>query len=959
MSINLPIPHTSAPFMFWCQKVLPLVYDDSLSYYEVLCKLVTYVNGLRSDVIKLGEDVSELNKLYNELAKLLDEYFNRGVQDSVNKKLDEMASNGYFDDILSKYITPFFALNFDTTENALAYDFSVGQTVYTHGYHSSTDGGACTFQVMRDAATSGIKTVNGLFLVPTNPNSVITPEMYGAFGDGIQDDTIALQKAINLCCIPDIGFSVNFCGTKGKTYAISAPIDINQTTAPDNNGVFDFKGAKIKAIANMKYALSYKTTGYADGVPVKHSKGVIKNLAIDCNNELAHTGLYAIYTAGNLFENINVYGCRRGIYIAGGVESEIRNCTVRRNPEDDVYTALKNGTIVENFPQTNRGEFLNDDDKINLDKTQCVGFEMTVTDSFITNCVSIDCVIGIKIVGGDNKVVGCHPWNAFCVNQIYSSCCLYQSGSVFCEGLTCDRFYIGIYQNFNAPSFFTNTLFTNQPMATLAGDSVEFSPVSYCLYLSEKYAMKSNGADFKMVNTKVHGDRNVNNSNISRILKWCNVKFNAIDIDIFNSNNLYDFYDISDNKFRSPQAGKNLSNIDQLTSNCIATIKSVPKTIELPSICDNNLFTGSVTSGHSINTIFANNCAITVDDDKWVSMTSVPDTSKTAFMMIGSKGYGTSVPFNLINGHTYIVSLLYKSSNDNASIYLSNATNALLPPSTPLTNDGTEQLYFNMFTYNGSFAWGAGFNDSSNVTNFAIKNIRIYDITDIPRYFLESTGAYFNRITNFLGNSMTSPVTDVRNDISFIGTPMKIEFGCSPYIPMGAKNNDPISDYYTVRYDRNGKPMIWCHKSSIAQTGQATLVYDNVANLAFKNHTFMYLNAYIKDYKNCFDFRVYKNGIFKYTINGSNADGEFSSSFTDGRIQLFLRSEERPDGTPARVTSFFANYDDMADSPIIDNSQTTCLYKEGALYPILKGSGEDEDYMRELPTITYNIHVEP
>lgn len=456
MSINLPIPQTSAPFMFWCQKVLPLVYDDSLSYYEVLCKLVTYVNGLRDDVIKLGEDVSSLNNLYNELAKLLDEYFNRGVQDSVNKKLDEMASDGYFDDILSKYITPYFSLNFDTTENALAYHFSVGQTVHTNGYRSTSDGGACTFQVMRDAPTSGIKTVNGLYLVPTNTNSVITPEMYGAFGDGVQDDSVALQKAINLCCIPDI--SINFCGTKGKIYSISAPIDINQTTAPDNNGIFDFKGAKIKAIAKMPYALSYKTTAYQDGVPVKHSKGVIKNLAIDCNSELAHTGLYAIYTAGNLFENINVYGCRRGIYLAGGVESEIRNSTVRRNAEDDIYTALKNGTIVEGFPQTNRGEFLNDDDKINLDKTQCVGFEMTVTDSFITNCISIDCVIGIKIVGGDNKVVGCHPWNAFCVNQIYSSCCLYESGSVFCDGLTCDRFYIGIYHNFNAPSFYSNTL---------------------------------------------------------------------------------------------------------------------------------------------------------------------------------------------------------------------------------------------------------------------------------------------------------------------------------------------------------------------------------------------------------------------------------------------------------------------------------------------------------------------
>ena len=33
-------------FRFWCQSVLPLVYDDSLSYYEVLCKVVEYINSL-------------------------------------------------------------------------------------------------------------------------------------------------------------------------------------------------------------------------------------------------------------------------------------------------------------------------------------------------------------------------------------------------------------------------------------------------------------------------------------------------------------------------------------------------------------------------------------------------------------------------------------------------------------------------------------------------------------------------------------------------------------------------------------------------------------------------------------------------------------------------------------------------------------------------------------------------
>lgn len=47
------------PFKFWTHKVLPLVYDDSLSYYEFLCKVVAklnevieYINGNVSKLIK-------------------------------------------------------------------------------------------------------------------------------------------------------------------------------------------------------------------------------------------------------------------------------------------------------------------------------------------------------------------------------------------------------------------------------------------------------------------------------------------------------------------------------------------------------------------------------------------------------------------------------------------------------------------------------------------------------------------------------------------------------------------------------------------------------------------------------------------------------------------------------------------------------------------------------------------
>lgn len=51
-------------FKFWCMKILPLVYDDSLSYYEVLCKVVDYINQLiENDKIIY----SELESLKNDL----------------------------------------------------------------------------------------------------------------------------------------------------------------------------------------------------------------------------------------------------------------------------------------------------------------------------------------------------------------------------------------------------------------------------------------------------------------------------------------------------------------------------------------------------------------------------------------------------------------------------------------------------------------------------------------------------------------------------------------------------------------------------------------------------------------------------------------------------------------------------------------------------------------------------
>lgn len=90
------------PFRYWCQKVLPLVYDDSLSYYELLCKVVDFLNKTMEDVETLNKDVTSIYGSFSELQDYVNNYFaNLDVQEEINNKLDEMAKSGELDDIVS------------------------------------------------------------------------------------------------------------------------------------------------------------------------------------------------------------------------------------------------------------------------------------------------------------------------------------------------------------------------------------------------------------------------------------------------------------------------------------------------------------------------------------------------------------------------------------------------------------------------------------------------------------------------------------------------------------------------------------------------------------------------------------------------------------------------------------------------------------------------------------------
>ena len=72
---NLNDIKTMRNFMFWCQHVLPTIYDDSLSYYEVLGKMAFFLNELNENVKDLDDNVNNLFDAFNALQDWVNEHY--------------------------------------------------------------------------------------------------------------------------------------------------------------------------------------------------------------------------------------------------------------------------------------------------------------------------------------------------------------------------------------------------------------------------------------------------------------------------------------------------------------------------------------------------------------------------------------------------------------------------------------------------------------------------------------------------------------------------------------------------------------------------------------------------------------------------------------------------------------------------------------------------------------------
>lgn len=269
------------PFRFWCQKVLPLVYDDSLSYYELLNKVVVYLNNAIADVAAVEGNVDELASAYDQLQNYVNTWFdNVDLQNETEIALDKMAENGELDTL----IEPFVAEQIDGVV-AEQIDEAVGNQI--DGAVADQIGNVVAEQIATPTATAvtswltdNVDPVGSAVVVDSSLTIAGAAADAKAVGDAIDTVYESASSGVNLANGLEWtdGYSISDTGTisTANNYRYSSLIDVNY----DNIIVYI---SQISATSSI----TTRVLGYNNGVFVEqlaiNTEGGAKSLAMECD----------------------------------------------------------------------------------------------------------------------------------------------------------------------------------------------------------------------------------------------------------------------------------------------------------------------------------------------------------------------------------------------------------------------------------------------------------------------------------------------------------------------------------------------------------------------------------------------------------------------------------------------------------------------------------------------------
>ena len=100
---------TFGTFRLFVSENFPFIEDDfdSLTYYQMLCKIVGYLKDVITNNESLQYNQTKLLDAFNELQNYVNTYFDSlDIQTEINNKLDQMAQDGTLTNLIEKYMTP-------------------------------------------------------------------------------------------------------------------------------------------------------------------------------------------------------------------------------------------------------------------------------------------------------------------------------------------------------------------------------------------------------------------------------------------------------------------------------------------------------------------------------------------------------------------------------------------------------------------------------------------------------------------------------------------------------------------------------------------------------------------------------------------------------------------------------------------------------------------------------------
>ena len=378
----IEINKIKSPFIYYCQKVIPLAFDESLSYYEQLCHLTAKIKEVIEEQNIEGDAIEELQQKYLLLVDYVDHYFdNLDVQEEINNKLDEMAEGGELENIIAQYIGLQSTYTYNNvSEMKLSENLSNGAFVRTSGFYSYNDGGGAFYKVR--TITSG-DVIDEMFIIALYDENLIAEYIpqndsyninaLGCKGDHTFDNTTKLQAIINKA--ETTGYKILI---PNGEYLISDTLYINNKISIEGLGDNRLWKGTSKHPMICGYItdkpfifISDQSTLYNWDTAKNHlvESVHLKNLRLvgSTQSGFSLTGIFASCYLST-FENLTINGFYNDIAFAGCYETIVNDCRFTQSYQNLVLFDNNRTTVFNNVycngGQHDTGSVINNADYI-------------------------------------------------------------------------------------------------------------------------------------------------------------------------------------------------------------------------------------------------------------------------------------------------------------------------------------------------------------------------------------------------------------------------------------------------------------------------------------------------------------------------------------------------------------------------------------------------------------------